>query len=201
MTNWYCLALCLKELYGLGARRIAVFGVPAIGCVPSQRTLAGGLQRNCSQRHNQAAKMFNDKLSAKLDSLNRDLRDGNMVYIDVYNSLLDLVQNPKIYGKSIDLIICFQILLLTLWWKWQIFSFFICQYLAGFGSIVDRGCCGTGTIEVTKLCNPATVTCRNMTDFVFWDSYHPTEAAYMNLIRPFFEQYIGRFFWASWSPC
>nr|GMC70918.1 GDSL esterase/lipase APG [Ipomoea batatas] len=42
-----------------------------------------------------------------------------------------------------------------------------------------RGCCGTGTVETTVLlCNPKSPgTCSNATQYVFWDSVHPSEAA------------------------
>ncbi|XP_062087591.1 GDSL esterase/lipase APG-like [Humulus lupulus] len=42
-----------------------------------------------------------------------------------------------------------------------------------------RGCCGTGTVEITSaLCNPHSIgTCSNATQYVFFDSVHPSEAA------------------------
>ncbi|MBA0812268.1 hypothetical protein Gohar_026250 [Gossypium harknessii] len=42
-----------------------------------------------------------------------------------------------------------------------------------------RGCCGTGTVETTEfLCNPHTLgTCPNASQYVFWDSVHPSQAA------------------------
>ncbi|KAG8656441.1 GDSL esterase/lipase APG [Manihot esculenta] len=42
-----------------------------------------------------------------------------------------------------------------------------------------RGCCGTGTVETTiLLCNPKSLgTCPNATQYVFWDSVHPSQAA------------------------
>ncbi|XP_054784988.1 GDSL esterase/lipase APG-like [Prosopis cineraria] len=42
-----------------------------------------------------------------------------------------------------------------------------------------RGCCGTGTVETTiLLCNPKSPgTCSNATQYVFWDSVHPSQAA------------------------
>ncbi|KAI3464803.1 hypothetical protein Pfo_021466 [Paulownia fortunei] len=36
----------VQDLYGLGARRIGVSGLPPIGCLPSQRTLRGDLKDN-----------------------------------------------------------------------------------------------------------------------------------------------------------
>ncbi|KAM7254387.1 hypothetical protein ACFE04_003767 [Oxalis oulophora] len=42
-----------------------------------------------------------------------------------------------------------------------------------------KGCCGTGRVELTSfLCNLKTPgTCSNATEYVFWDSVHPSEAA------------------------
>ncbi|XP_050379519.1 GDSL esterase/lipase At5g03810-like [Argentina anserina] len=41
-----------------------------------------------------------------------------------------------------------------------------------------RACCGTGTFETSVLCNLRSVgTCNNATGYVFWDGFHPSEAA------------------------
>lgn len=56
--------LLLKEINELGARRIAKYGVPPIGCVPFQRTLAGGPLRNCAENnHNQATQIIQHQTS------------------------------------------------------------------------------------------------------------------------------------------
>lgn len=49
---------------------------------------------------------------------------------------------------------------------------------SGF-SEARRGCCGTGTVEITAfLCNQHSPgTCSNATQYVFWDAVHPSEAA------------------------
>ncbi|KAG6699498.1 hypothetical protein I3842_08G069400 [Carya illinoinensis] len=149
-----------KEIYEQGARRIGVLSAPPIGCVPSQRTLAGGILRQCSEKYNQAAKLFNMKLSASLDSLNRNLPNSKMIYLDVYSPLLDLIEKPQKYG----------------------FEF------------ANKGCCGTGNIEVSILCNPASPTCSDASKYIFWDSYHPTEAAYRTLISIILQKYFSSFF-------
>ncbi|XP_050214247.1 GDSL esterase/lipase EXL1-like [Mercurialis annua] len=139
----------IQDLYNLGGRRIGVFSAPPIGCVPSQRTLAGGSERVCADNYNEAATLFNSKLSAKLNSLTTSLPQSKIIYIDIYKPLLNIIQYPKQYGFE----------------------------------VVNKGCCGTGAIEVAVLCNGAVpVTCDNVSNHVFWDSYHPTEKAYKLIV-------------------
>ena len=88
----------------MGARRIGVFSAPPIGCVPSQRTLAGGLERKCVDKYNEAAELFNSKLSKELSSLNQELPGSRIVYIDVYNPLLDVIVNYQSYGNNKSII-------------------------------------------------------------------------------------------------
>ncbi|CAJ2661156.1 unnamed protein product [Trifolium pratense] len=56
-----------------------------------------------------------------------------------------------------------------------------------------RGCCGTGIVETTSLlCNPKSLgTCSNATQYVFWDSVHPSEAANRVLADALIEQGIS----------
>lgn len=93
------VVLYLKGLYGLGVRRIGVTSLPPVGCLPSQRTLRGGLERNCVDEYNEAARLFNEKLSAELASINAQLGDALIVYIDIYNLPLNFIKNPQKYGK------------------------------------------------------------------------------------------------------
>jgi len=93
----------MQELYGLGARRIGILGLPNLGCVPSQRTLRGGFKRACSDVENQAAMLFNNKLSTLLDTLGKRLPDARLVYLDIYSPLSDMIQNPTKYGNQTHL--------------------------------------------------------------------------------------------------
>lgn len=44
------------------------------------------------------------------------------------------------------------------------------------------GCCGTGDLEVSVLCNRVTATtCSNPSEHIFWDSFHPTSHFYSQL--------------------
>ncbi|XP_068640527.1 GDSL esterase/lipase EXL3-like [Aristolochia californica] len=148
-----------QELYELGARKVAIVGVPPVGCVPSLRTLGGGLLRQCQETYNQAARLFNAKLSMEIDKLSATLLGSRMVYVDIYKTLLNLVLHPSSYGFKVS----------------------------------NKGCCGTGTIEVTLLCNELSPqTCTDVADYVFWDSYHPTEKAYKIIIDAVVQEYLPR---------
>ncbi|KAI5319769.1 PREDICTED: GDSL [Prunus dulcis] len=150
-----------QELYDLGARRIGILSLPPIGCVPSQRTLNGGIDRGCSDNANQAASLFNSKLTAQIDAFNKRLPEARLVYLDIYNTLLSLIQNPSQYGLE----------------------------------VVNKGCCGTGNIEVSILCTRYSPgTCKDPSKYLFWDSYHPTEKAYKVLVPLVFDKQVHKFF-------
>lgn len=88
-----------QELYHSGARRIGIIGAPPIGCMPSQRTLAGGIERECVTLYNEAATMFNSQLSKEVQRLDSTLLGSKIVYIDIYTPLLDMILRPFAYGN------------------------------------------------------------------------------------------------------
>ncbi|XP_047251536.1 GDSL esterase/lipase At1g58525-like [Capsicum annuum] len=89
------------DLNKLGARKIGVAGVLAMGCLPVIRNTLGGIERNCVDSVNEKVYMFNNKLSTEINSLSNKFPDAKMVYIDVYNIMLDLLNNPTKYGYKI----------------------------------------------------------------------------------------------------
>ncbi|XP_078149281.1 GDSL-like lipase/acylhydrolase superfamily protein [Carex rostrata] len=134
----------VKNLYNLGARRIGVTSLAPLGCLPASITLFGEGKNDCVTRLNSDAIGFNYMLKAAAEALKKSHPDLKLVVFDIYNPLLDLVQNPSKYG------------------------FFETR----------KACCGTGTIETSLLCNAISVgTCSNASGYVFWDSFHPSEAA------------------------
>ncbi|CAN0906185.1 GDSL esterase/lipase At5g42170 [Linum grandiflorum] len=90
------------DLHSIGCRRIGVFGAPPLGCIPSSRTIAGGLERKCSEKYNKASQLFNSKLSSTLVTLNQNLGvDSRIVYMDIYYPILDIINNFPSYGFEI----------------------------------------------------------------------------------------------------
>ncbi|KAL7102833.1 hypothetical protein ACP275_08G142900 [Erythranthe tilingii] len=59
---------------------------------------------------------------------------------------------------------------------------------------VNCGCCGSGLVETTFMCNSRSSVCENPSKYVFFDSVHPTEAAYSYLfqaLRPIIDRVIS----------
>ncbi|CAH1422726.1 unnamed protein product [Lactuca virosa] len=135
----------VKDLYGLGARRIGVTSLPPLGCLPAVRTLFGSHEKGCVSKINTDAQSFNKKINSAATQLGSQLPGLKIVIFDIFQPLYDLIKDPASHG-FVD---------------------------------ASRGCCGTGRVETTVfLCNPKSIgTCPNATQFVFWDSFHPSEAA------------------------
>uniref|UniRef100_A0ACD5XH96 Uncharacterized protein n=1 Tax=Avena sativa TaxID=4498 RepID=A0ACD5XH96_AVESA len=56
---------------------------------------------------------------------------------------------------------------------------------------MTRGCCGSGLIEVTQLCNTQYMgVCDDVDKHVFFDSYHPTQRAYEVIVDHIFKYYV-----------
>ncbi|KAB1215178.1 hypothetical protein CJ030_MR4G025854 [Morella rubra] len=52
---------------------------------------------------------------------------------------------------------------------------------------VKAACCGLGNLKAKVACLPISTYCSNRTDHVFWDLFHPTEAAHRLIIDSFFD--------------
>ncbi|MQM15039.1 hypothetical protein Taro_047977, partial [Colocasia esculenta] len=84
----------IKEMKALGARTIAVVGVPPLGCLPIVRTLFG--LSGCYDKFNSAAMSFNSKVRAQVEEMGRTL-GMKSAYVDVYGPLFDATKNPSKY--------------------------------------------------------------------------------------------------------
>ncbi|KAL6642501.1 hypothetical protein ACP70R_020682 [Stipagrostis hirtigluma subsp. patula] len=89
---------CARKLIDLGVRQIAVTGVPPVGCAPAQQLIAGGLRRQCATDRNQMAQLYNGELSQEIAKMASRFRGVNLVYIDLYSILDDIVQRYQALG-------------------------------------------------------------------------------------------------------
>ncbi|VYS68981.1 unnamed protein product [Arabidopsis thaliana] len=144
----------LKRLHQLGGRKFVVVGVGPLGCIPFARALNLIPAGKCSEQVNQVVRGYNMKLIHSLKTLNNELRSEDynttFVYANSYDLFLKLVLNYQLFGLK----------------------------------NADKPCCGGYFPPFACFKGPnqnsSQAACEDRSKFVFWDAYHPTEAA--NLI-------------------
>lgn len=98
-TTPFFIFILGQELYKLGARKIGVTTLPPLGCVPAVITIFGKDSNDCVEKVNKAAISFNNKLNATSQSLQSKLSGLNLVVLDIYQPLYDLVTKPSDNGN------------------------------------------------------------------------------------------------------
>ncbi|MED6145593.1 hypothetical protein PIB30_026587 [Stylosanthes scabra] len=150
----------IQDVVAEGARKIAVAGVPPMGCLPLVITLNSNYStdngRECIDQYSSVARDYNNLLQQELHLLELNLNNNissppKIYYVDIYAPLAQMIQAPQTFGFD----------------------------------EVGSGCCGSGYIEASILCNKISGACSDPSKYVFWDAIHPTDKAYHNL------------FWAS----
>lgn len=180
----------MQTLYNYGARKFALIGVGQVGCSPSELAQNSPDGSTCVERINVANEIFNRGLISLVNELNQNQPDSRFTYINAYGIFQDVISRPAFYGKILVLspltfasiqyvVIVTPIFLVT---KYIVFS--------GFSN-TNSGCCGVGRNNGQITCLPFQTPCANRNEHVFWDAFHPTEAA--NIV-------IGRRSYAAESP-
>jgi len=88
----------VRAVYALGAQRVRLPGLPPLGCLPLQRTVNLAAPGDCNRWHNMVARRFNRGLRAMASRLSRELPGAQVVYVDVYRLLADVIARPWAYG-------------------------------------------------------------------------------------------------------
>ncbi|KAF8018753.1 hypothetical protein BT93_H3605 [Corymbia citriodora subsp. variegata] len=150
------------QLYDLGCRKIAVTGLPPVGCLPIQMAakFKNPEDRKCLEDENLHARIYNHKLANLLPQIQSVLPKSKIAYADVYQPMIDMINHP---------------------WKYGFLE-------------TKKGCCGTGYVEAGPLCNVLTPTCYNSSQYLFWDSIHPSESAYYYISLFLEEQVLPQLF-------
>ncbi|KAF3685070.1 putative homogentisate phytyltransferase 1, chloroplastic-like [Capsicum annuum] len=87
----------LTQIHGLGARKFLIAGIGPIGCTPSQRLLNSS--ENCNEEANYWTMNYNKGVQSMLIKLKSQLKeDFNYTYFNIYDFLVNTIQNPTKYG-------------------------------------------------------------------------------------------------------
>ena len=89
-----------QTLYNLGARKIVVFAVGPLGCLPSQ-LITGNVTNygKCLDMVNKMCRGFNWAVRLMLTQLNAHHRDAVFSFGDAYSAVSKFMSNPAHYGK------------------------------------------------------------------------------------------------------
>eukprot|EP01018_Ginkgo_biloba_P006045 Gb_20605 [translate_table: standard] len=131
----------LTRLHSLGARKLILFGVGPLGCIPLQRW-SHNMGGACDEDLNSWVRQFNSLTEKLLSNLNSQLPGSRFYFVDIYSVVADLIKNPQAYGFDVSV----------------------------------SPCCTLGRVP-TITCPPLAKLCLDHSKFVFWDAYHPTDAA------------------------
>ncbi|KAK2979030.1 hypothetical protein RJ640_013664 [Escallonia rubra] len=96
----------ITSLYGLGARKISLGGLPPMGCMPLERTTNLFNGDACTESYNIVALSFNDKLKNLTVDLNKELAGIKVVLSNPYYVLLQMIQKPSSYGFEVASVAC-----------------------------------------------------------------------------------------------
>ncbi|CAH1416004.1 unnamed protein product [Lactuca virosa] len=89
----------LTKLYNLGARKVIVFGLGQLGCMPGEIALHGTNGKPCVEWINDAVKLFNDQLKHLVEKLNKEHNcDGKFTFINItsMSAAQEDIPNPNV---------------------------------------------------------------------------------------------------------
>ncbi|KAM7524932.1 hypothetical protein LguiA_014834 [Lonicera macranthoides] len=174
----------IRNLYNYGARKIALIGVGQIGCSPNALSNSPD-GKTCVQAINSANQLFNNKLKALVDDFNKNLPNGKFIYINAYGIFQDIITRPSSFGTFFQTLVTkFLKKLFTIIVVSYAVSLFSLSNISSSGiRVTNAGCCGVGRNNGQITCLPLQTPCRNRNEYLFWDAFHPTEAANVILGR------------------
>ncbi|XP_023736729.1 GDSL esterase/lipase At5g45960 [Lactuca sativa] len=97
--QWNLIEQFMQDLLDEGAMKIGVVGIPPIGCLPAIITINSKKpisNRECIGNLNSLARDINQMLKTNLKGLQRP--GTKIVYADIYNPLIDMVNHKTKYG-------------------------------------------------------------------------------------------------------
>ncbi|KAK8505937.1 hypothetical protein V6N13_002593 [Hibiscus sabdariffa] len=88
----------LRELHGLGVRKLSITGLPPMGCLPLERATNIMGQNDCVPEYNNVASEFNRKLEGLVVKLNKELAGMRMVSAPSYDIFYQIITKPSQFG-------------------------------------------------------------------------------------------------------
>lgn len=100
--------IILQTLYDEGGRKFWVHNTGPLGCLPQKLSMVQRKvfdKHGCLASYNAAAKLFNEGLDHMCRELRIELRESNIIYVDIYAIKYDLIANSTTYGKLLGVLV------------------------------------------------------------------------------------------------
>ncbi|OWM66404.1 hypothetical protein CDL15_Pgr013621 [Punica granatum] len=91
----------MQRLYGKGARKFAVVRLPPVGCLPVEVTTHSISNILYVEQENIDSQGYNTKLEDLVSRLNSQHSGIHIEYVDIYNPMAELLEDPKRFDKII----------------------------------------------------------------------------------------------------
>ncbi|CAN6456880.1 unnamed protein product [Victoria cruziana] len=88
----------LEKLYDAGARKFVLYNIQPIGCNPAFTLQNDG---QCVKEYNDAVVTFNNRLNASLDDFSEEMPGSMFVYVDSYNIISQVIDEPASFGIEV----------------------------------------------------------------------------------------------------
>ncbi|MED6183703.1 hypothetical protein PIB30_040256 [Stylosanthes scabra] len=154
----------IRELINLGAVTLMVPGSIPLGCNPGYLTELATTNKEeydrsgCLKWLNKLYGQHNELLQIELGRLRVLHPNVNIIYADYFNAALQFYRSPEQFG---------------------------------FGRDFIKVCCGGGgpyNFNGTAVCGDAgAIACDDPSEYIYWDGYHYTEAAYRWMAKALFD--------------
>ncbi|KAF6159028.1 hypothetical protein GIB67_022183 [Kingdonia uniflora] len=102
----------IKKLHQLGARKFVLISIYPLGCIPVVKAKFPQIE-GCIETLNQAASLFNSHLKSLVDLIKPELPNSNLVYLDSYDVIRDIIQDPVPKGFTETSKACCEVSLIT----------------------------------------------------------------------------------------
>ncbi|GJN14672.1 hypothetical protein PR202_gb01527 [Eleusine coracana subsp. coracana] len=153
----------IKSLYNLGARNFMVAGLPPVGCLPMQKTVHLQQPLIVPGGCIEGQNAAAERYNTKLKQMLKELEADSPGSTFAY---------VDVYGPLKDMAANPR------------------KY--GFTQ-TERGCCGTGLVEMGELCASMMPQCPSPAQYMFFDSVHPTQATYKALADQIVQSQMPKF--------
>ncbi|KAM7529663.1 hypothetical protein LguiB_033073 [Lonicera macranthoides] len=91
-----------QRLYDLGGRKVVVFEIGPIGCIPSVTRKTNHIEEGkCVEEVNKLAILFNNQLHKLLTNLTSSLKGSNFIIAHSFNLAYDAILNPSSYAPAL----------------------------------------------------------------------------------------------------